>query len=202
MPLYNRIIEPLIDFTEYFKDSIWEDSNTPFYWAHSDQNGKFIERHDYNPVFKALQTSLFLQHYGIPTNILDITSEVDIALFFAQNKIKNGVYKPTDTSNGAVIYIFILDPLTDRFINSVDLLQTFDVQRPIRQKCGVIAGASYATQNYYSRFISIKLKLKKRIEYNPLYTPDYIMPKEDEDTVLNFLNKHSKEFRLKRVKPL
>ena len=203
IPPYDNIQSPFIDFTEYFKGTVWEDSNTPFYTTVSDQEGNFVERHDYNPVLRALQTSLFLQHYGIPTNILDITSDIDIALFFAQNSLnkENGIYEPIDNIEKSVIYIFLLDPITDRFINSAELLQEFNVQRPIRQKCGVLAGASYSSQNYYSRFISLKLKLKDVIDYNAQYTSDYIFPQQNQDKVLSFLLDLSKKYKMEVAQP-
>jgi len=132
-----------------------------------------------------------------------VESDIDIALFFAQNSLnkENGIYEPIDNIEKSVIYIFLLDPITDRFINSAELLQEFNVQRPIRQKCGVLAGASYSSQNYYSRFISLKLKLKDVIDYNAQYTSDYIFPQQNQDKVLSFLLDLSKKYKMEVAQP-
>ncbi len=194
--LRNKAEEQIKD---YFKNSVWEDSNSPFTVTRV-ENGKTSEFHDYNPVYRALQTSLFLQHYGIPTNILDITKDIDVALFFAQMKNNEGVYQKAENVENSVIYIFILDPKTDRFIDSSELLEEFGVQRPLRQKCGVIAGASFAHQNYYSRFISVRIKLGDFINFNESLTGDYLFPNKEDDSVIRFLTEYGEKSNLKHIK--
>jgi FRG domain len=194
--LRNKAEEQIKD---YFKNSVWEDSNSPF-TVTSVTNDDISEFHDYNPIYRALQISLFLQHYGIPTNILDITKDIDVALFFAQMKNNNGVYEKIETVENSVIYIFILDPKTDRFIDSSELLEEFGVQRPLRQKCGVIAGASFAHQNYYSRFISVRIKLSDFINFNEHMSCDYLFPNKEDDNVISFLTEYGEKNNFKHVK--
>jgi len=196
--LRNSDTEKLI---EYFVGTVWEDSNSPMYTKVFNEKNELLEIHDYNPIYRGLQTSLFLQHYGIQTNILDITKDIEVALFFAQHKMDNGKYKKVENTEKSVIYLFLLDPKTDRFLDSTELLESFGVQRPLRQKCGVLAGASYSSQNYYSRFISIKFKLKNEIPIESSVTPEYLFPPREEDDVLNFLTEYSKSTKMEIVKP-
>lgn len=70
-----------------------------------------------------------------------------------------------DLVDKSVIYIFLLDPRTDRFIDSTEFLESYGIKRPTRQKCGVLSCASYTNQNYYSKFISIRIKLANYIDY-------------------------------------
>lgn len=184
---------------EYFKNTVWEDSNSPF-TVTKVTNNETTEFHDYNPIYRALQTSLFLQHYGVPTNILDITKDIDVALFFAQMKNNNGIYQKSENVKNSVIYIFLLDPKTDRFIDSSELLEEFGVQRPLRQKCGVLAGASFAHQNYYSRFISIRIKLGDFINFNEDLTGEYLFPNKEDDDVIQFLTEYGIKSDFKQIK--
>lgn len=186
---------------EYFIGTVWEDSNSPMYTKVFNEKNELKEIHDYNPIYRGLQTSLFLQHYGIQTNILDITKDIEVALFFAQHKMENGKYKKVKNTEKSTIYLFLLDPRTDRFLDSTELLESFGVQRPLRQKCGVLAGASYSTQNYYSRFISVKFKLRNTIPIESGVNPDYLFPSREQDDVLNFLTEYSKNTRMELLKP-
>ena len=50
--------------------------------------------HHYSPVFRSLQKLFFLQHYGLPSTVLDLTRDLDTALFFAKNQIRGESYVP------------------------------------------------------------------------------------------------------------
>ena len=202
VPKYDNRADITDDFRKYFIGTVWEGSNSPIQTTVTNSEGNIIEVHDYNPIYRALQASLFLQHYGIPTNILDITKDLDVALFFAQNNLNNGQYEEITQVNNSVIYLFLLDPKTDRFLDSTEILEAFNVQRPIRQKCGVLAGASYSSQNYYSKFISVKFKIKNSIRYDSNVNTNHLFPKPEQDHILHFLNEHSKKHNLDIVKPL
>ena len=154
------------------------------------QDGQVSEIHDYHPAFSGLQQSFFLQHYGLPSNILDITRSLDVGLFFAQNHYDPGTNSYSPASRGhhhPVIYLFLLMPEFDRFIDSEELSETYHLERPLRQHCGLICGASYITRNFYSRFISIKIHIKNQIPYADELTPKYLFPNRDEDPFLDGL---------------
>jgi hypothetical protein len=89
--------------------------------------GELVEYHDTHVAFRSLQVGLFLQHYGLESNVLDITSDVDVALFFAPHQLVNDRYIDVDReSHTPVIYIFILDRLLDPVVNTSELIQDYE----------------------------------------------------------------------------
>ena len=144
----------------------------------------------YDPVTNSITKSLFLQHYGLPTNILDITSDIDVALFFAQMSVEANQYLPSKHDH-AYIYIFLLDPKKDMMLNSSELLKKTKLLRPVRQKCGLLYGSSMINRNHYSRYISVKIKLTKKIEMN--YSTSDLFPDETEDLFLKFIKEAAAE---------
>ena len=201
IPKYEIRKSEVDEIKKFFLKSVWEDSNAPLSIKVVNSEFGTSEIHDYNPIYRGLQTSLFLQHYGIQTNILDITQDIDSAIFFAQHTLTCGKYIKQEEIDKSVIYLFLLDPKTDRFLDSTILLENFGIQRPLRQKCGVLAGASYSNQNYYSKFVSIRFKLSKHIEMKSGVTKDYLFPPIENDDILKFLTKYSEEKELTTVKP-
>lgn len=164
----------------------WE-GYAPEFTAKTVVDGEVVETRDYHMGFYGLQNAFFLQHYGLPTSILDITSDLDIALFFAQNNISSSYCKKVDRkTDNPVLYLFILDKRTDRYFRGEKLYEQYRMLRPQRQKCGILAGASLITRNYYSRFIAMKVYLRKEVRYNRV-TPEYIFPNSSEDAFLNEL---------------
>lgn len=152
------------------------------------------------PGFMGLQSSLFMQHYGIDSPILDITDNIDVALFFAQNKILDGTYKKIDRSQDKpVIFIYILRKDYDRFLKSNQLLHS-RLLRPTRQDCGILAGASLINRNYYSRYIAICLEIDKFIPHKSVDS-HFLFPNELEDPFLGNLVEHSKSINAKYFNP-
>jgi len=148
------------------------------------QDGGVVEHHDTHAAFRSLQAGLFLQHYGLESNVLDLTSDIDIALFFAQHRLANNKYVDVDYGRQTpVIYIFILDRHLDPVVNTGALLETYEVLRPKRQRCGILAGASLISRNYYSRFISMKLNLLRPIDAQG-FEAGYLFPGPNEDRFL------------------
>lgn len=168
----------------------------------SDQAGNVTAIRDYHPGFSGLQQAFFLQHYGLPSNIMDITSDLDIALYFAQTRVSDGsVHALPEDEYPAVVYLFLLVPLLDRFIDSQSLSEHYGLERPLRQKCGLLCGASYITRNYYSRFIAIKTVLEKPIQYSSDVTTAYVYPDRSEDKFLDALIEYSEKADLHSLKP-
>lgn len=165
-------------------------------------DGKYVETHDYHHKYTELTRNLFSQHYGLESPILDLTSDIDIALFFAQNKIQNNSYVKIDAKkNKPIIYVFLFNNDIDPFLDSSFLMQDIKALRPLRQKCGVIMGASRLCKEFYSRFISFKIVLEDNIEYNPLYTQEYLFPSEDEDDFLKKLKQIRHEENIMYASP-
>ena len=185
----------------FFKSTAWGLYDSGMTSVSVDQDGNEIYKKDSYPGFFALQKSFFLQHYGLPSPVLDITHSLDVALFFAQNKIVEGKYEKVDSSQKPVIYLMLLDENVDLFMSSQDICKEHNLLRPQRQECGFIAGASMLNRNYYSRFISVKIHLDDFIEYSSHITPDYLFPSEKEDSFLGELLKTKQDESLKHIVP-
>jgi len=166
------------------------------------RGGEPVQARDYHPGFYGLQQAFFLQHYGLPSNILDITHDLDVALFFAQNELtSDNVFVPAATATAQpLLYAFLLDKHLDRFLNSEALAEHHGLLRPLRQKCGILAGASWTTRNFYARFLAIRIKLKNHVPWGEL-TQEYLFPPPEEDTFLADLRDFQKQQSLGRVRP-
>jgi hypothetical protein len=154
-----------------------------------------------NPAFRSIQGSFFLQHYGLPSTILDITRDLDVALFFAQCRIESGRRVAVDHGQERpVIYVFLLRKGLDLFLDSAELLEGRDLLRPLRQQCGLIAGASFATRNTYAKFIALKIHLAAPID-DAAYPVEYIYPARHEDAFLQDLVRYQEGAQLTRLRP-
>jgi hypothetical protein len=145
------------------------------------------EVNDSRPGFGGLQRSFFFQHYGLPSPVLDITHSLDVALFFAQNRVREGRMVPIGSDDHPVLYLLALDPTIDRCLYSAQLLRDHKLLRPIRQSCGLMAGASLITKNFYSRYISIRIELTAPVAYDQILTPQYLFPNRADDGMLDLL---------------
>ncbi|WP_158664617.1 FRG domain-containing protein [Pseudomonas sp. SWI6] len=154
-----------------------------------DSDNNILSSRDYHPAFNGIQRTFFLQHYGLPSNVLDITRDLDVSLYFAQNRaLKDGSVVPLgDDAGSAVVYVFVLVPEIDRFLDSSVLAESYGLLRPERQKCGLLCGASFINRNHYARYIGLKLRLKKNIGYDRNITTSYIYPPREEDKFLDAL---------------
>lgn len=158
------------------------------------------EIHDYHPIYRSLQQIFFMQHYGLPSNILDITHDIDVALFFAQNNIAGQTIVPVDfQKHKPIIYIFLLKPGLDLFLDSQKLSEEHGLLRPLRQKCGLLFGASLINRNDYARFVALKINLMKPIEYEA--KPEYLFPSQSEDPFLKRLLEFQQDNQLQFMKP-
>lgn len=186
---------------DFFKSTAWGLYASGMSSTSVDQAGNEIYKKETYPGFFALQKSFFLQHYGLPSPVLDITHSLDVALFFAQNQIVEGKYEKVENSQKPVIYLMLLDENIDLFMPSQEICKEHNLLRPQRQECGFIAGASMLNRNYYSRFISVKIYLNDFVEYANHITPDYLFPSKDEDSFLAELLKAKKDENLKHIVP-
>lgn len=58
-----------------------------------------------------LQLDAIAQHYGYPTDILDLSSNLEVALFFATSFYKDGKYYPARSAGDAYIYVVDYAPM-------------------------------------------------------------------------------------------
>ena len=166
-----------------------------------DLSGNTIAVRDYHFAFHALQQSFFFQHYGLPSCILDITCDLDVAIFFAMNGIgESGTYERVDMRDACpTLYVFILDQSVDTFLSSDSLLGDRTPLRPRRQKCGILCGSSSVNRNYYSSLIAIKIRLAEALD--SIYDVRYLFPGAQEDDFLQLLQEFHSDLQLEATKP-
>jgi hypothetical protein len=151
--------------------------------------------------YRSIQGSFFLQHYGLPSSIMDVTRDLDVALFFAQYEASGGNKTLVDfEKQRPVIYVLILNPAEDLVVDSAALLEGKGLLRPLHQKCGLIAGASFANRNAYAKFIALKVQLANRIDAVE-HALDYIYPTRSEDEFLDRLLGFKESAGLTRLSP-
>lgn len=157
---------------------------------------------DYHLEYAAFVQLLFQQHYGLESPLLDVTSDIDVALFFSQNEIEGTHYTSIKrTSMPSVIYGFLINETLDPFIDSRYLMRDISALRPLRQHCGVLTGASNICKDFYSRYIALKIVLDQPITYGSQYNENYLFPREDEDAFLSKLLQVEKDIDAKFVHP-
>lgn len=141
------------------------------------------------------------QHYGIPTHGLDITSSIEVALWFATNRYSDapGGRKtyvpmtaedwPSQAARWPAIYIIL--PVTHSLRPSVWTLETdnagaFEALRPRRQKGAFFMGAHGAHQNRMAEAVACIVRLAPgdwpcRVSYRELF------PTPEEDPAAAFM---------------
>lgn len=131
------------------------------------------------------------QHYARQTPGLDITFDIDSALFFATNRFKFGdgglaYHEPVPRGeHEGVIYLFkFVSPSvkrTEYLIRDFDFFRTHQPLRILRQHCGL------PLFNRYERNIAVT-DVDTVLELDPDYsdisvkTPEYMFPNAGEDT--------------------
>jgi hypothetical protein len=157
--------------------------------------------HDYNPVLRSLQSAFFMQHYGLPSNLLDLTNDLDVALFFAQHEVAGADMVPVDFhARRPVIHVFLVDPNQDIFIDSAALASSYDMLRPLRQHCGVLAGASMINRNEYARVLALTIHLEERLP-TPENFARHLFPPSGEDPFLKRLDEFAEGEGLSNMYP-
>ncbi|MBL8350246.1 MAG: FRG domain-containing protein [Burkholderiaceae bacterium] len=168
-----------------------------------DAAGSPTASRDHHPIYRALQKLFFLQHYNLPSSVLDLTNDLDVALFFARHTLAGGRYAKIDPQkNRPVLYMFILDRRVDRFMNSEQLAERHGMLRPLRQRCGLLAGASFVTRNDYARFIAVKFDLTGAILDDPGVPAEHLFPGPMEDAFMAQLIEFTQSAGLTRMRPL
>lgn len=130
------------------------------------------------------------QHYAKHTEGLDISFEIDTALFFATNKLnwnENGAAYHSKVEKGkhnGVIYCFVFrDPpvkKTEYLIKEFDLFKTYTPTRILRQNCGLPLFSDY-DRNIAICDIDCIIYLDEDFEYETGLLPTYMFPNEKDD---------------------
>lgn len=145
------------------------------------------------------------QHYGTQTSGLDISFDIETAIFFATYKYssdENNIAHHTKLQPGehkGVIYGFkFTSPPVNKsefYINGFDLFKTNTPERLLRQDCGLPL-ISESERNIATTDVDFVMYLHEDFDYQGLKTPKYMFPDESEDKfyakLMELKNKHPK----------
>lgn len=130
------------------------------------------------------------QHYATQTSGLDISFDIETAIFFATYKMRrnsSGVAYYEKIKKGehkGVIYGFCFrDPLVksaEYLISEFDLFRTYKPQRVLRQSCGLPLFGSHE-RNIAVTDLDFVINLDKDFDYEGLRMPEYMFPNVLED---------------------
>lgn len=137
-----------------------------------------------------------LQHYGLYSNVLDLTKSLDVAIFFATHKFKmdNNIsqYDFIGTNKRKSL-IYIIREDSQEMIHHDDSNETikpYNPLRPILQKC-VVSTSSTCAINLPADFIEGIIVLDFDLEDSSLVLSESeLFPSEKTDTFLSILKKH------------
>lgn len=133
--------------------------------------------------------ALWMQHYGAPTRALDITADLDIALYFARRRWSeaDGAFHDVPDQSGASIFVFCerATGSGDQYIfDTTELLRTeIEVQPPPRianQSCGLLLGANAHAFNRALDLAVAKIDLSE-FSFEPVAADDAIYPPPGND---------------------
>lgn len=161
------------------------------------------------PDYLSSSLLMILQHYGMPTFGLDVTKDLEVALFFALNKYnnKNYAYQKLENINDRncpIIYVFLPKSGIYRGPENVDSEQFFKKEtgeyeftiplRIRRQKCGLLRGVGSIGRNYYTDFILSKIILKNFDDVSER-DQSYLFPSAEEDLLFDLLMRTKPDLR-------
>lgn len=207
-PSLYRNYDDLIDSIESYEELILElakwTSHANLMLSPEVNNSLLKEKKDIASVdelgLKSYQKGLILQQYGAPSAYLDITSDVNIAVWFATNKciMQNGKmsyekyqfdYSNSNPDDWPTIFIFPLVKGVHPHLNLSEIFSNFEHERPAKQKCGLLGGAGNLARNYCARYLGIKIRLGPNFKPSNQLNACYLFPSEAEDFILKDLKK-------------
>lgn len=129
-----------------------------------------------------------LQHYGLYSPVLDLTRDLEVALFFATQKFskpgERARYDFVGTNDRrAIIYVLRQDKNETLEYERGKMLETLDPQRPKRQSCVVMPTNPYA-MNLPGDFLVAAIQLDFDLAEQGRYTAEHLFPGEKDDRLL------------------
>jgi hypothetical protein len=138
------------------------------------------------------QFAITLQQYGYVTSLLDVTEDIDVALYFSQAEFAGGRIQKQPPEAGRLIYVFAERRSGDFFRHGKDLFWGEEdwvrrlPPRLARQKAGFIRGSTSRTQNFYNNMIVAKIYLECDTLTTSLKDED-LFPTTDDDLLYKTL---------------
>ncbi|RWD71070.1 MAG: FRG domain-containing protein [Mesorhizobium sp.] len=132
--------------------------------------------------------STLLQHYGLYSPALDLTTELDVAIFFATHRFKKesgiSAYQFVGSNaRQAVIYVIKEDRNESTNYERIRLLDELDPQRPKLQSC-VIFGSGPDAMNLAADFLQGIIFLDFDLAGPGRIGVGHIFPREEDDRFL------------------
>ncbi len=142
------------------------------------------------PEFQNDQSSILsTQQYGGYSSMLDITDDLDVALFFTQSKlnIEKNKYELCDPQNENIIYLFAEPRNTSTYNSSENVFFSYDENNSLpkrikNQKCGLLTGAHALRYNTYAYRAIAKIHLHCS-DAQTTKTVEEMFPSVKEDTL-------------------
>lgn len=137
--------------------------------------------------------STLLQHYGLLSPVLDLTDDLDTALFFATHKFarpgKTCTYAFQGTNERqAVVYLLNFDPHTMRaHVSEENVIRRLNPLRPIRQRCHVATTDTYCINLPADFLIGAILLDFDLASGHSLPAKEHLFPSKEEDSFLRAL---------------
>ena len=150
---------------------------------------EFIAVMTFHPVVQALsqlckvEFMAVAQHYGFPTEYMDVTNQKWVAAFFACTKYKDGRYIPFDPDKELKMgVIYVGDPSVDRSIPSnVKALGFHYFERPTRQNAMVYEmkdGDNFDEDSFFKRIVFRHEAVASEFVYRMSYNQSRYFPKD------------------------
>lgn len=137
---------------------------------------------------------LWLQHYGARTTVLDLTSSLDVALYFARRTWSQDAAEFIDAPahpTAPCVLVFAERPgwSVDEFIIDSAALVRELVHDPIEmtprvknQACGLLTGASFQAHNRAADLVIAVIELDE-FEFGSVLADSFVFPPPDQDSL-------------------
>jgi len=126
-----------------------------------------------------------LQHYGLYSPVLDLTTDPEVALFFSTHKFARHGTTCSYTFNGtndrqAIIYVLYQDRHETLQYEHTRMLEKLDPQRPKRQSC-VVMPTNECAMNLAGDFLIAAIKLDFDMTAPGRFTVNELFPSDKDD---------------------
>jgi hypothetical protein len=138
-----------------------------------------------------------LQHYGLYSPVLDLTTDPEVALFFATQKFARHGATCSYAFNGtcgrqAIIYVLYQDRRETLQYEHSKMLEKLDPQRPKRKGCVVMPTNEYA-MNLAGDFLVAAIRLDFDMSAPARLTVGDLFPSDEEDVMLAALKSRTRD---------